>query len=369
MDEQKLVQGIGHDTKQNCDVSVIMPVYNIGHKTDRAISSIKNQDINDWELIIVNDGSTDDTEKIIKEKIGNDARIKFETIQHSGVSNARNYGLSLARGEYVFFLDGDDYISNNYLHDLVLTARKYDADIVSGSWCIVEVRNTAGKVRQYERRFIYDDRCLNLDTLVDDGFIKEYKFLMGLSKKLYRRDLLEEHKLYFPEYILSEDVIFHLNALFYANKYASSKSLGYYYIHTTNEKKYISDEPFEDMMEDVVKSKIRLYKKHIKNKKILRRELLYIMSFSIKDCIRAYSVPYIMIPELERVREKKWVLSGLNSLVNQRHCGVNLWNFYKRRYRLCVWLARIRWGCWWVKQQLIRYMTCLNHNIWHGGSA
>ena len=94
-------------------ISIIVPVYNNESYIGKCIESIINQSYSEIEIIIVNDGSTDDTERIVKEYRQKDERIKLYTIDNAGVSNARNFGISKAVGEYIGFVDSDDYIQKN----------------------------------------------------------------------------------------------------------------------------------------------------------------------------------------------------------------------------------------------------------------
>ena len=96
-------------------ISIIIPVYNAKSYVSRCLDSIKAQDYTNWEVIIINDGSTDGVEDILNEYAEKDSRIKPINIENAGVSNARNVGLSKAIGEYVYFLDVDDWIETNTL--------------------------------------------------------------------------------------------------------------------------------------------------------------------------------------------------------------------------------------------------------------
>ena len=95
-------------------ISVIIPVYNIESYIKQCMDSIINQKYKNFELIIVDDGSTDSTGKICDDYAVKDNRISVVHIKNFGVSNARNIGINLAIGEYLVFVDGDDYVGNNY---------------------------------------------------------------------------------------------------------------------------------------------------------------------------------------------------------------------------------------------------------------
>ena len=110
--------------------SIIIPVYNVEMYISKCIESVKGQTLTDFECLIIDDGTKDKSiEKAIK-TIGNDKRFKIYHKVNGGLSDARNYGIDKATGEYLFFLDSDDYIGNTLLEDTYNMAKKYDSDIV-----------------------------------------------------------------------------------------------------------------------------------------------------------------------------------------------------------------------------------------------
>jgi glycosyltransferase involved in cell wall biosynthesis len=111
-------------------VSVVIPVYNVEKYLDETIQSVLNQELQDFEIILVNDGSLDSSAAICQKYASLDPRIYFFDQDNAGVSVARNNGLSHARGEYVYFLDSDDTIASEFLLGAFTIARNSDADIV-----------------------------------------------------------------------------------------------------------------------------------------------------------------------------------------------------------------------------------------------
>ena len=110
--------------------SVIVPVYNVEKYISKCIESVKGQTLTDFECLIINDGTKDKSIEKAIEAIGNDERFKIYHKVNGGLSDARNYGIDKATGEYLFFLDSDDYIGNTLLEDTYNMAKKYDSDIV-----------------------------------------------------------------------------------------------------------------------------------------------------------------------------------------------------------------------------------------------
>ena len=110
--------------------SIIIPVYNVEMYISKCIESVKGQTLTDFECLIINDGTKDKSIEKAIEAIGNDERFKIYHKVNGGLSDARNYGIDKATGEYLFFLDSDDYIGNTLLEDTYNMAKKCDSDIV-----------------------------------------------------------------------------------------------------------------------------------------------------------------------------------------------------------------------------------------------
>lgn len=157
--------------------SIVVPTYNSGKKIQNTISSVLVQSITDWELIIVNDGSTDDTEEFIKPFL-NDDRIKYCYQQNYGVGFARNTGITQASSKYIIFLDGDDLLHSNLLAELV--ACNYENyDLIS--WSVKKVLNGEESVIHPSKQSSLYNNCTA-------------NFLAG--SVCYRKTVLEEVGMY-----------------------------------------------------------------------------------------------------------------------------------------------------------------------------
>lgn len=117
------------------ETSVIIPAYNVSAYLEKCVSSVLEQTRGDFEVIVVNDGSTDSTPQICEQLRGKDRRVRVIHKPNGGVSSARNIGIQAATGEYVFFLDGDDWIPEYCLSDLHALRERTHADIVMGNFC------------------------------------------------------------------------------------------------------------------------------------------------------------------------------------------------------------------------------------------
>ena len=110
-------------------ISIIVPVYNVESYLVRCIDSILNQSFKNFELILVNDGSTDDSLIICKKYLNVDKRIKLVSQVNKGLSAARNTGLRHTSGKYICFIDSDDFVEKDYLLFLINNIEKYNSDI------------------------------------------------------------------------------------------------------------------------------------------------------------------------------------------------------------------------------------------------
>ena len=112
--------------------SIIIPVYNIESYIGECIDSVKNQTLkSNWECLIFNDGSTDNSLTVVMSLIKNDSRFKLINQKNMGLSAVKNLGISMSKGDYLVFIDGDDLINDNYLFELSIAIKKTSADIIS----------------------------------------------------------------------------------------------------------------------------------------------------------------------------------------------------------------------------------------------
>lgn len=135
-------------------ISFIVPVYNAEKYISTCIESIINQSYKDFEIIIINDGSIDNSISIVREYSKIDTRIKIINKENTGVSDSRNQGLSIASGEYISFIDADDWIEADYIEKIVQCLNKYNPDILFNGWIEDSDKNVNA------RRFQKKDFCL-----------------------------------------------------------------------------------------------------------------------------------------------------------------------------------------------------------------
>lgn len=226
-----------------CKISIVMPVYNKEKYIARGINSILAQTFNDWELIIIDDGSTDGSLNQCKKF--RDSRIQVFHTLNRGVSEARNLGISKATGEYITFIDSDDFVAENYLEKIY----KPDEEMVIGG---VEKVDINGKV--IERIRPYLDGNVYIEDMAKT-FYKEqlatgiYGFV---SSKLIKKSVIEKNKIRFDSKInLAEDYDFFLKIYGCIEQVWFTDCTGYYYEQETINSAITMDDNKIDFFEQI----------------------------------------------------------------------------------------------------------------------
>ncbi len=186
-------------------ISVIIPVYNVEEYLRECVDSVLKQTYENFEIILVNDGSTDSSGEICDEYVDKDERITVIHQKNGGLSVARNAGLSEANGDYVYFLDSDDYIAENALELLIKIAEKDNSDIVFFDAVSFADTNDFTVKQNYIRKNRYQtDSGLNIFARMTEN--KEFHSAVPLL--FIRKDFLSESKIRFVPDILYEDMVF-----------------------------------------------------------------------------------------------------------------------------------------------------------------
>lgn len=188
-------------------ISVIVPVYNTRKFLKKCLDSIINQTFKDIEIICINDGSTDKSLSVLNEYALKDNRIKIINQQHAGVSCARNEGLKIAAGEYISFVDSDDWIDLDFLEKLYNAAEKYDADIAAAG--IKRVRSCKWKYHLKIKSQEYTENTDRAFVLCD---VPEKCYPVN---KIYRFSQLKKYTINFEPNVYFEDRFFTAQVLVY----------------------------------------------------------------------------------------------------------------------------------------------------------
>lgn len=222
---------MGSFLHQECEtsvvkVSIIIPIYNTEKYIEKCLNSLVNQTLRDIEIICVNDGSTDNSMITVRKFANNDFRIKIIEQENKKQGAARNAGMRIAQGEYIGFVDSDDWVDLDFYEKLYNTAKKYNSDLALGT----NVRIGKGKTK----------KRLNIEV---ERFVTELqeKFdICNLHKdacptnKIYRSDFLKQNNILWPEGCFCEDKMFSTQAVYYANGIVSVPDIHYFYFRRPN---------------------------------------------------------------------------------------------------------------------------------------
>lgn len=210
--------------------SIIVPIYKSEDTIKRCIESVQNQSYKNWELILVNDGSPDQSFYICKEYENTDGRIRVFTQDNRGVSAARNYGLDQALGDYIVFLDSDDALTVECLEEYEKLFSKNNVDVVIGSLIQVDI-NGVRTYRGPQKIGIFGKEIWN-------SIAQELEVYGWAGGKAIRRRVIEKYHLRYVDNMYSqEDLEFNLRVYFYCNKYAVLEKAGYIYYYSVSTRK------------------------------------------------------------------------------------------------------------------------------------
>lgn len=197
--------------------SIIVPVYNMAPFVIRTLSSLAKQSYRDIEVIIVDDGSTDNSRKLIKKFIKSDPRFSYFYFENGGLGKARNLGLSLATGKFVAFLDADDWLEVDYLKDCKLIKSPND----------VVVQN---RLLHYESKTHVNNFSFNVKNYFTD-------INVSCTNKIYSMEFIEKFK--FSEGVLYEDLAFHFSVIENGGRFLIGSSI--YNVEKRNESSITSN--------------------------------------------------------------------------------------------------------------------------------
>lgn len=205
-------------------VSIIIPVFNIENYVGACLESIKKQSIQSFEAIIINDGSSDNSLRIIESATLNDKRFKVINQINSGVSKARNTGIKQVSSEFIAFIDGDDLVPPDYLETLLNAIQQTDMAII-GSKNLHPNGNTSTRLKVRTNHYSTSQNPLELIQRLSAG---EWEYPNW--NKLYRSEIIQKHKIAFrSELNIGEDSLFTLEYLLHATSVSASNTTSYIY--------------------------------------------------------------------------------------------------------------------------------------------
>lgn len=301
----------------NPKVTIVIPVYNAEKYIEKCINSILNQSLKEIEIIVINDGSRDNSLCILQEIAKNNDNLRVLTQENKGASAARNLGIKKANGEYIGFVDIDDYIENDMYFKMYNKAIEKNYDIVSCSFMEeTETTKTNFTEALFGNKELIGEEIKNLylDKIIEDKFLG----YLPLWNKIFKRKFISKYNIWINEnMILGEDRVFCSEAIFKADKIANVNDILYHYMKINSDsltnrydiKKvgyYLEDRrSMLKFVKDNVIDKEKLYEyKKIYNKRVFYKLLDYMLNqikTNDKLLVKYRNIKYIL--SLEDMRE------------------------------------------------------------------
>lgn len=201
-------------------LSVIVPIYNVAPYLKECLDSVISQTYQNLQIILINDGSRDESEKIAQEYLS-DSRVELVSVQNGGLSKARNIGLDRAKGEYVYFIDSDDYIAKGFLQEMVEIAQRFEVEFVCNDQIVSFGINEAKyKQREEPKEAKIDSQSIRLGGAV--------------WRCLFAKSLLQRSGVRFLEGKIYEDEAFLYMVLPFLNRFVRYCGEAYFYRQREN---------------------------------------------------------------------------------------------------------------------------------------
>lgn len=293
------------------EISIIVPIYNVEKYLDRCIKSILSQTFKDFELILINDGSTDESSNICEKYKGLDNRIVVIHKENGGLSSARNVGLDIAKGKYIGFVDSDDYIDENMYYELYRSITKNNSDISICKFIKVYNNNKVNLINNNLLEVNYS----NIEALQELYKNNSVDFIVAWNK-LYRSKLIKEFR--YPLGRKHEDEFIIHKLLYRCNKVTYINKELYYYYQRENS---IMNSKLS--IKDI--DKVYFYLDRIKffnsiNNKQLKEKSTYNFVIGYFDLYA--KVKYILKDECSRKRLKKLIIKNYHYICTSNRFSV-----------------------------------------------
>ncbi|MDR3187477.1 MAG: glycosyltransferase [Holosporaceae bacterium] len=282
-------------------VSVVVPVYNAGALLPRCLDSLVNQTLENIEIICVNDGSTDGSREILEKYSTEDRRVIVLHQENLGQGAARNAGMDAASGEYLGFVDADDWIELDYFEKLHRAAKKYGAEMA----CCGIIRKYPSS-RTRKKLVLAEEKLYSLT--LEKYKITETPRKCYVYNKIYRRSEIERHRLRFPEGVFFEDIAFTIRAIYYLKTLVTVPGAVYFYwVNYKSTTRDMGDKKQQDLLaarEDFIKFS-RQHHINCDENHYIRRKITYkflglpLMKIYHWETVKKYYL-FALIPIFER---------------------------------------------------------------------
>lgn len=263
-------------------VSVIVPFYNVEGYIEKCLDTLVNQTLEDIEIILVNDGSKDNSILIAKKFLENyPKKIVYLEKENGGLSDARNYGIPYAKGEYIAFLDSDDYVEKNMYEEMYALAKKENSDMVQCNfyWEYIDKnKKKIGDMQKYS----------NKKELITKGRVEAWN-------KLIKREILENEEIRFPKGLRYEDVEFTYKLAPYLEKVSFIDKPFIHYIQRQNSISNSQNERTAEIF-DILDNVIKYYKeKNIYEEYKNELEYIYVKTVFCRSLLRMTKIENVEV--------------------------------------------------------------------------
>lgn len=292
--------------------SVIIPVYNAEKTLRRCIDSLLSERYMDAEIVLVNDGSKDRSGEICREYAAKENCIQYIEKENGGVSTARNAGLDAASGEYVLFVDSDDYVVQGFFSVIDSVRAETPADLIQFSKQIDDGK----QIRTYRRQPICVSGRETLMPVIIDAICQ--KTINGPVAKLYKRDLIEEHAIRFPVGAsVAEDRVFNIIYSFFIQSYAESDR-PVYIVNTENEQS-LTRARHSDLSQQFHIARTHLFDTLSKAELSEEEKELYRRAYNFGDCRSIYHDAKLLHQDRVGWLQRQKRIGQICDKINRRH--------------------------------------------------
>lgn len=283
-------------------LSIVIPVYNVGKYLHTCLSSLLRQNLTDYEVIIVNDGSTDNSATIAETFCLEYQNFHLYHKENGGLSSARNFGIEKAVGKYIYFLDSDDYLEDKALSIILDEVEKYDLDGIA-----FDFRKVSEQGKDIPKKNYY----LDIGIVSGNEFLDTFTCISNVWCYLYRKDTLVENQLNFFNGIYHEDELFTPQAISYCKRFKFINIVAYNYLQRSGS---IMTTLTEEQELKKFNSKITVLEKLIefsKKQKKIKSIDYHPVDKKIEDLVISLRVQYYKNDGIKR----KYKLKELNAIL------------------------------------------------------
>ncbi len=345
-------------------ISVIVPVYNGELYLSQCVDSILGQELTELELILVNDGSKDNSGAICDEYARQDNRVRVLHLQNQGVSNARNAGMEIALGEYITFVDADDWVDGEMYSEMLAMIIHHRADIGMCSFTVFDGSVHRDNILPWAHNTVFEGEEIKaklISALISsiglDGN-KQPKVSGTVFRCIFNRDLIQSNQSYFDTRIKNaEDLVFVVQVFSQTDRIVVSKRTYYHYRQDTRYKRsttqnYIQELYYQKQLSQKVLADILDGIGYLEH---MQKQLQWRNCNSLLNCTRNICLPTSPIIWSERVKMIKHFIADSKFKLNVDQVG---YTYFRPDHRILLLLLRYSF----IRTAMLAYT--IRHRLW-----